>query len=277
MKTFSAAGALALVLAAAPALAADLPSQKGAPAFVALTAPAFSWTGFYGGLNIGYSWLESYRLPGIEFGPGGAPTGVAWNYPSADINGVIGGGQVGYNYQFANTGFVVGLEADFQGADLSGRSQGVGSNVGYFPVLSTRHSIDWFGTVRGRIGYAVTPTILVYGTGGFAYGEASSRFTYLDTAGFWGQGSESDIRTGWTAGGGVEWAFMPNLSAKIEYLYTELDAGRGFWFNQITPGGAVSAFTSQQRGVQNHFHTIRVGLNYHLDLFGAPAPVVAKY
>jgi outer membrane immunogenic protein len=277
MKTFSVVGALALAIAAAPAFAADLPSQKGAPAFVAPAAPTFSWTGVYGGLNVGYSWLESYRLSGVEFGPGGGPTGVAWNYPAADINGVIGGGQIGYNHQFANTAFVIGLEADFQGADLGGRSQGVGSNVGYFPLLNTTHSIDWFGTVRGRIGYAVAPTILVYGTGGFAYGEGSSRFTYWDTTGFWGQGSESDIRTGWTAGGGVEWAFMPNLSAKIEYLYTELDNAPGFFFNQFNGAGAVTAFTSSQRGVQNHFHTVRVGLNYHLNLFGAPAPVVAKY
>ncbi|MBG0811009.1 porin family protein [Methylosinus sp. H3A] len=277
MKTFSAVGALALALAAAPALAADLPSQKGAPAFVAPVAPAFSWTGVYGGVNVGYGWTESYRLSGVEFGPGGAPTGVAWNYPSSDISGVLGGGQIGYNYQYANTGFVVGLEADIQAADLTGQSKGVGSNVGYFPLLTTRHTIDWFGTVRGRVGYAVLPTLLVYGTGGFAYGEGSSRFTYWDTAGFWGQQSESDIRTGWTAGGGVEWAFLPNLSAKIEYLYTELDNAPGFFFNQFNAAGAATAFTSQQRGVQNHFHTVRVGLNYHLNLFGAPAPVVAKY
>jgi outer membrane immunogenic protein len=269
MKTLSAVSAIALALAAAPAFAADLPSQKSAPAFLPPPPPPVTWSGFYAGVNVGYGWNDSAKLTGNSSVLGLLPIS-AWSYTNSNVNGVLGGGQIGYNYQFAGTGFVVGLETDFQAADLTGSSAG----VGFIPsVVNTRQTLDWFGTVRGRLGYAILPNLLVYGTGGFAYGEGSSRFSYTDIIGLTSFGSESSTRTGWTAGGGVEWKFLPNWSAKVEYLYTELERGQNL-------GGAAFpvpfVFVNQQ-GVENRFHSVRVGLNYHFDLFSAPVPVVAKY
>ncbi|PWB92794.1 outer membrane protein [Methylosinus sporium] len=269
MKTLSAVGALALAIAAAPAFAADLPSQKAAPAFVAPVAPAFSWTGFYAGVNIGYGWTDNNNVSGLS--SFGLLPVSAWSYGASNADGVLGGVQIGYNHQFAGTGFVVGLEADFQGADLKGSTGGFG--FGLLPSgVTANQRLDWFGTVRGRVGYAVLPTLLVYGTGGFAYGEGSTTLSYVDGAGFAALGSENGTRTGWTAGGGVEWAFLPNWSAKVEYLYTELERG-----NAIGVPTFPAVLLVSQRGVENHFHTVRVGLNYHFNLFGAPAPVIAKY
>ncbi|PWB82656.1 MAG: porin family protein [Methylocystaceae bacterium] len=276
MKNLSAATAIALALTAGSALAADLPSRKGPPVYIE-PAPVFTWTGFYGGVNVGYGWADPRNVYGSEYFLN-VPTGLAWSYNGPNFDGVLGGGQIGYNYQFAGTGFVVGVEADIQAADLSGASAGFGNNIGYFPYLTTRQTIDWFGTVRGRVGYAVLPTLLVYGTGGFAYGGGSSRFTYFDSANFSAFSSESnDTRTGWTAGGGVEWAFLPNWSAKVEYLYVDLGRGPGFWSNQFNPVGALTAFSSNQVGASNRFHTVKVGLNYHFNLFGSAGPVLAKY
>jgi outer membrane immunogenic protein len=213
-KTLTSAAAIALV--AGSAMAADLPSRKAAPVYVPAPPPIAMWTGFYAGLNIGGGWGAN----------GGNNNG-----------GVVGGGQIGYNYQFSQ--FLAGVEADIQGTSMShGRG-----NI----------SLPWFGTVRGRVGYLVTPTLLLYGTGGFAYGGVEAF-------------NQSNTRTGWTAGGGAEWMFMPNWSAKIEYLYTDLSAGgvQGGW--------------GWNYGYNRHpqFNTVRAGVNYHFN-FGAPAPIVAKY
>ena len=112
--------------------------------------------------------------------------------------------------------------------------------------------------LRGRLGFLITPTLLVYGTGGFAYGGLNGNGI---------TGNYSNTRTGWTAGGGVEWMFMPNWSAKAEYLYTDLSST-----NQTYWG------TGYQVGYHHHpqFNTVRAGVNYHFN-FGGGAPVLAKY
>ncbi|ATQ69713.1 MULTISPECIES: outer membrane protein [Methylosinus] len=271
MKTLSALSMITLGFAVSSASAADLPSAKAPVAFVE-PAPAFTWTGVYAGLNIGYGWSEKQSIAGTVSAAG---TPIAfWSFPSSAVDGVLGGGQIGYNRQFAGTSFVVGLEADFRGAGVNGYSNGFGptNQFGYTPFVNARQQLDWFGTVRGRLGYAVAPTLLVYGTGGFAYG--GYRATY--SGGAVGvpvtvSVSNSDVRTGWTAGGGVEWAFLPRWSAKVEYLYTELERGHDASY-------ALLGLVANQVGVQNRFHTISAGVNYHFDLFGAPpAPVVARY
>lgn len=235
MKKMVSALAIAAGLAAGSAFAADLPSRKGPPEF--LPPPVFSWTGFYGGLNIGYGWSEDDDNNNFGFGFG---------FNNNDhLDGVVGGGQVGFNYQFTPL-FVVGFESDFQGTGISSHDSG---------FLNIGRSINWFGTVRGRVG--VTPILdgrlLIYGTGGFAYGDVEH---FLN--GF------RDTQTGWTAGGGVEYAFLPNWSAKVEYLFTEL--------NNDDDGGFVG-FGGPQR---TRFHTVRAGVNYHVNLFG-PSPVLAGY
>lgn len=232
MKNAISALILAGALAAGSARAADLPSRKDAPVYV--PPPVFSWTGFYAGLNAGGGW-------NAESGS----TNNLWGASNGEVSGVVGGGQIGYNYQLSPL-FVVGLETDFQGTSLSSRNNG---------WLNTGVSLPWFGTVRGRAGVALLDSqLLVYGTGGFAYGEVKNEWAGLN-----------DVRTGWTAGGGVEWAFLPNWSAKVEYLYTDLNNSDG---NSWSALGTTSRHTK--------FHTVRVGVNYHFNLF-SPTPVVARY
>jgi len=283
-KFFLSIAASMLVTAAA---AADLPSVKGPAA--PPPPPVFSWTGPYAGLTIGYGWADTSAVNGFGLSPALAFTGVGWTTNSPNASGVIGGAQVGYNYQFANTGFVVGVETDFLGADIKAATTAIGSPVtgtGVFPFARTFQSVDWFGTVRGRVGYAILPTLLLYGAGGFAYGHVSTDFLIGYTNGFFDGASQSDVRTGWTAGGGVEWAFRPNLSLKVEYLYVDLGGSATIWDGRgchkcppPPPGPVVPpAFISTQTGAPNRFSTIKAGLNYRFNFLGAPgAPFLGSF
>ena len=200
-------GAAALVAAGwtASAGAADLYYGQRAPYTVNQPLNAYSWAGPYLGGNLGYSW------------------GSVDNNP-AKPSGFEGGVQAGYNWQ---TGpWVFGVEGDIQAT---------GADDTFAPW---KFSNPWFGTVRGRGGYAFS-NILFYGTAGLAFGELRG-----ETFGL----SETHINFGWTAGVGAEFGFAQNWSAKIEYLYVDL---------------ANSNFTIT--GVPNgyRFGTVRAGVNYH--------------
>ena len=230
--------AVAAYLGVLSASAADLPSRKEPPPVYYPPPPVFTWTGLYAGLNVGGGWLDRYDNGN-------------WLFPSSASNtgGVIGGAQIGYNYQFTPL-FVVGVETDFQGS-------GVGSSG-----LGATRSVDWFGTVRGRAGVSMlNGQLLIYGTGGFAYGDLRLNQGWL--------GSQARTGTGWTAGGGLEYAFLPNWSAKVEYLYTNIGANYG----PIYAGPFI--VETQQRA---HLNTIRAGLNYRFNwLLAPPGPAVATY
>ena len=277
--------ALALTVAAsitAPAFAADLPTRK-AP----LPPPPLplSWTGFYVGANAGGVWGNSSNSANEVFGysPAGVGAGLsaAPGASGGSNSGFIGGLQVGYNKQFAGA-FVGGLEADIQG--VAGASRTVGTygvgvdsaGVSYTSIGKRSGGLDYLGTVRGRIGYLVMPTLLVYGTGGLAYGGVSAN-AYFATAGSDGTGgggalSYANTRAGWTAGGGVEWMFLPNWSAKVEYLY--FDLGSATARGMIADAGNAWAFSAANTTRFNG-NLVRAGVNYHFN-WGA-APVVAKY
>jgi outer membrane immunogenic protein len=204
------------------ASAADLPRK--APA-AAPPLPMYSWTGFYVGGNIGYGWgngdTDFIPLPTAAGFINLAPTTL-----STDPKGVIGGIQLGYNWQMAT--WVFGVEADFQGSGIKGDValspflQNTGAT--FNGTLSASEDIKWFGTLRGRVGYLVTPAVLLYATGGLAYGHVD----YAANANFTPQGTQqypaafSKTKAGWTAGAGVEWAFANNWSVKFEYLYFDL-------------------------------------------------------
>jgi outer membrane immunogenic protein len=275
MRHSASLAAVTAMLFAGAASAADLPSRKSAPVYVP-APPLISWTGFYGGLNIGGGWVDGGNTANLAYAdpafpvlaaPAGFTTPNLFLLPGATTGtsaGVVGGGQIGFNYQFG-TSFLIGVEADMQGTSMSA---GSGSNLTAFPspyaatnlLLPLAGSaggnlgLPWFGTVRGRIGYLVTPSLLVYGTGGFAYGGAEA-FGYSATL------------TGWTAGGGVEWMFMPNWSAKLEYLHAEFGSGD---FNNGSWGWGA--------GLQGNLqlNLVRAGINYHFN-WGAPAAILAKY
>lgn len=226
MKKYLLSGVAALgLLAAGAASAADLPSRKG-PVVAPVYAPVFTWTGFYVGANVGYAWgqIDSTGL------------GVLSGFDDPD--GITGGGQIGYNYQIGQ--FVLGLEADFQGADL--KASVFNPAVG---IISASNEINWWGSVRGRVGYAFD-RFLPYVTGGFAYGNVKN--SLVTPAGVF---SNDNTQYGWTIGGGLEYAFTNNLTAKIEYLYVDLDK------ESITvPGGVFNA------NVETKFSVVRAGLNY---------------
>jgi outer membrane immunogenic protein len=185
---------------ASVASAADLPT-KGPYYKAPVAAPAFSWTGFYIGGDVGYGWGTS----------DGTLTNSAGTFPvpyNADPNGIIGGGFLGYNYQINQ--FVVGVEADWQAADLTGSA----SSAGY--TMSTR--VNDYGSLRGRLGYAMDRW-LVFATGGWAWGKASTSYALTGAAPFF---TNTFTGNGWTAGGGVEYAITNNWLARIEYRYTDL-------------------------------------------------------
>jgi outer membrane immunogenic protein len=282
-KSLLAASALALAVSAGSALAADLPSKKAPMLMPPPPLPAL-WTGFYVGLNAGYTWGDSNTasIATSPVIPGALPavlSAFGSGLLSTNNDGFIGGGQIGYNYQFANS-FVAGIEADIQGVAGSNNSATSTSGVGGFSsTLSASRSLDYLGTVRGRIGYLITPSLLVYGTGGLAYGQANLTTSVFQAAGAvvgTAAGSFSDTRVGWTAGGGVEWLFLPKWSAKVEYLYYDL--GSVTTSSALTYNVAPGVIGTTQSSARFNGHVVRAGVNYHFNLFSpAAAPVVAKY
>ena len=234
------------------AMAADLPSRK-AP--VAPPPPVLSWTGAYVGANIGGGWMNGGNGRVYSYNPT-TLANYTWAKGGSGNAGVVGGVQVGYNYQISPM-FVVGAETDFQGSTLGGGYNGAYNAVSLDAINGNEVAgytgatqLNWFGTVRGRVGVVpLMPNVLVYGTGGFAYGGVQRNGTY---------GNTSATQTGWTAGGGVEYAFTPAWSVKGEYLYTNLMGGnQNTWFNSPTSLNNVNNRTS--------FNTIRAGVNYHFN------------
>jgi len=204
MKNTMRAMTLAVALAACgAAAAADLP--RGPTPYYAPAPSYYNWSGLYAGLNLGYEWAHV--------------TGS-----SIDPSGIAGGGQLGYNWQWNQ--FVLGVEADIQASAADDT------------FAPWKFSNPWFGTVRGRVGYALN-NILFYGTAGLAYGELSGELNSLD---------ENKTLVGWTGGVGMEVGLNPHWSAKVEYLYMDL-------------GDRTFTITGVDNGLQSNL--LRFGINYH--------------
>ncbi|HET9159451.1 MAG TPA: outer membrane protein [Caulobacteraceae bacterium] len=204
MKRSVLAAAVAVLMAGA-ASAADLgrgPAPYYAPAPM---GGGYNWGGFYAGVNAGYEW-------GKVSNTSGNPSGLA------------GGIQGGYNWQ--NGQFVYGAETDLQ---LSGADD---------TFAPWKFSNPWFGTLRGRVGYAMN-NILFYGTGGLAYGDLKGELNSL---------TETKTEFGWTLGAGMEVGLAPNWSAKVEYLYMDL-------------GSRSFSITGNENGFSAS--VLRLGVNYH--------------
>jgi outer membrane immunogenic protein len=320
---------------------ANLPVIKSEP----VAAPIPLWQGFYAGLNAGYGWGTNSNTTSSLWsaGRGGfeildydlqAPftgAGVGATRQATSQSGYIGGAQFGYNYQYAQS-ILFGFETDIQGTGMRGGSNASGVYAGSgsqaadprLPGLSTTINqtgygmtavsagLDYLGTARVRVGYLFTPNILIYGTGGFAYGGAwanvsdagvstissdvinsSSGASTIGCPTFcpavaqpWnGGGRGNALLVGYSAGGGVEWMFMPNWSLKGEAIYYNLGN-----MNIATTAIAAPAY-SKPNGLGNVFVNsgviggntsvnyqgviARLGVNYHVN-FGA-TPVVAKF
>jgi outer membrane immunogenic protein len=287
-STFKAIATAAFTSIAAmhSASAADLAARPytKAPAMVEV----YNWTGFYIGGNAGYSWGRSNADVSYFNTATGAPivppAGSIVNN-SFDMNGAIAGGQAGYNWQTSN--WVLGLEADIQWSGERGSSAfrcaatATGGiclpGLTFLPAgvtgtnLALDQSLEWFGTVRGRAGLLATPQVLLYATGGLAYGsiKTSGALSGVTPGGIAvaSLGSNSETRVGWTAGAGVEGMITRNWSAKLEYLYMDLGRSNAGTFT-LAPASVIAA------NVSSNFadHILRAGVNYR---FGGP--VVARY
>ncbi|PWB65864.1 MAG: hypothetical protein C3F17_02760 [Bradyrhizobiaceae bacterium] len=265
---FALALGTAVIMGLGSASAADLPRK--APIAAPIMAPVYNWTGVYVGVHAGWGWSDADAF--TTFTPSPAAFGVGWTpfgY-SHDADGFMAGGQIGFNYQIAN--WVVGLEADLSWADINGGVT-VAPLVTFagVPVAGTLHSsaydMNWFGTVRGRLGFAAN-NLLVYVTGGLAFADVDYATVSVFPAGTWA-GTASETNAGWTLGGGFEWGLTPNWSVKAEYLYYDLGDTTVVGLNAAA-GPAFTTVTS----IDNDGHIVRIGVNYR---FGWGGPVVARY
>jgi len=284
MKSIKIATSL-FILNSFSAFAADLPSIKSAP--IAAPSKLYNWSGLYGGVNVGYG----FGANNCDWGSTWAPQAnvATWGSPSmvqTNIAGVLGGGQLGYNYQW-NSNLILGVEADIQASDVNGSAYGLkkaisGNAIGQANQYS---AIDWFGTARGRIGFTLPAysNFLIYGTGGFAYGyinDTNSKATLVFNPlgnGASGVATYGNTKSGWTAGGGIEWSpqTFSAWSAKIEYLYTDLGSVVQTIPTTYTSGGPIYT-TIWRHSTPYQFNSIRVGLNWHFNPF-VGEPIVAKY
>jgi outer membrane immunogenic protein len=243
-----------IALASTPTLAADIALK--APC---CSTPVWSWTGFYVGGNVGYSW-GSDRIDNSVASPPNAPI---TSTERLNINGAIGGGQAGYNWQTGS--WLLGLETDIQDSGQSGYGTldpCVAANPACDAVTLAKtesEKLTWFGTTRGRIGYANTSWLL-YGTGGIAYGGINYNGT--TTASGAGAGtvtsSFTQTRIGWAAGGGVEARLTGNWSWKLEYLFLDLQAPSAV---TVTVAGFPQTTTFHAM----HDDILRAGLNYRFN------------
>lgn len=217
-------------------------------------APAPNWTGFYAGVNGGYGWSvwdDQFSWDGTAEGYG--------SFSGARSDGGFGGGQIGYNWQSPSANFLIGVEADFQGADI-------GLDVQDRMGIIDKTQIDWFGTVRGRLGYAAGNALL-YFTGGFAYGNIDTSVDLRHVGFGYGYYQSNDVETGYVLGGGIEYKFSPQWSVKAEYQY--LNFGKNDpacdRYCIVEDGVPTRHSSSESKLNEDEYHTIRVGLNYHLN------------
>ncbi len=286
-------GAVSSVALISSAFAADIYTPS-VPAYAVVALPP-TWGGFYIGVNGGYGGDSGlgYREDVYD---------VTNNYTYASVPGAttitggFGGGQLGYNWQFGS--LVAGLETDIEGSNIQGSGEtnyftaplstanfcGMGGNSAYPCVGKNDVDVDWFGTARGRLGYAFGGTLL-YVTGGFAYGGVTSSTVYNDysaanTRYINGRSSSSTTQTGWVAGAGIEVKLSPSWTLKGEYQYIDLgSASTGSetaYQNTVLscPTAAThDCLTLSGKNNEVAFNTVRVGVNY---LFNAPEPLPLK-
>ena len=217
MKRLLLAG-VALSVATA-ASAADMQARPYTKAPPAAVVAVYNWSGFYVGAMGGYGW-------GTDAGSGG-----------------FGGGTVGYNWQLPGSQFVFGVEVDAAGASI--KDSFTVEDAG---ILATQDSkINSFGSVTGRAGFAMD-AVLLYAKGGFAW---ANNKTTISLPEFGITSSDSHTHTGYTIGGGLEYMFAPNWSAKGEYMFTSLGSKTYNLGGDLFDSGTID------------FHTIKVGVNYH--------------
>lgn len=263
---------MGLVLAGATAVATTAAVADGMPPsrFRGPVVMPFSWTGFYVGVNAGYAWSDADASSSFS-----CPVGVcrytnATNLAafgaagSGDLaaEGFTGGVQAGYNWQSGSA--VLGVELDYNAFNVNGsRSAGGAIPAVLVGTFGTTAAVDtdWLFTARARLGWTVSPNLLLYVTGGLAVTDARVSNSFADSVApiAAGASGRSDTLTGWTLGGGLEWAFDRNWSFKTEYLYVDFGSVSTTSSVVTTAGTAANAFATS---VDVNAHIARVGINY---------------
>lgn len=257
LKKLLVSSTVAILASAGSAFAADVAGE-------APVAASFDWTGAYIGANVGGGFGTFDHPFSISTMPPLPAATLATGSLDISAGGFLGGVQAGYNWQSGQ--FVFGVETDFQGSAVKAEDKitvnlidplgGPGATL----AGKAGTKVDWFGTVRGRIGYAATERFMIYGTGGLAYGHLKSYINGDLTAGGAVLGtldeSASKTKAGWTIGAGAEYAIADHWTLKSEYLYT--DFGKTTLYNDDLLGLPINANLKSDVA----FHTFRIGLNY---------------
>jgi outer membrane immunogenic protein len=277
---------------ASQAFAADMPVKAPPPP---PAAPAPSWTGFYVGGEVGGAWGDPHLSyvgndPAAQVQVNGG-AGLTGQQPvfanSFKMSGVTGGIEAGYNWQ-VDPKWLLGIETDFNGSNLKGTGNSTSflqTTPGpYTQTVSVQQTIDWYGTLRGRLGFLPASNLLVFGTGGLAYGRVANSGNYSAIGSPVGPfsgalggfsfsctangspcfaGSSSQIRVGYTLGGGIEWLVWRNWSVKAEYQYVNLgSAPLRVAAVATTAGGPIPA-SFNANFARDDFQVVRAGVNYH--------------
>jgi outer membrane immunogenic protein len=230
----------------------------------------FSWTGFYAGLSIGHAWDSGAPVHLLTdqtgFGAlGGSETLSRGTLGELGLDGLFAGGQLGWTWRSGS--IVYGIEADIQGGQKDSVAGTFTNPDGAIPVDGVASlDLDWYATVRGRLGVLVNPSLLVYATGGWAVGQVEYSLSATETGGlafFDTRLRSSGLESGYTVGGGLETALSRNLSLKIEYQYINLGSvGASGPVTGIGGGGATGE-TATLASQTVDLHTVRAGLNVH--------------
>jgi len=277
----------AAILISGAASAADLGRPAPAPVYTkAPIAPQPLWTGFYAGVEGGYGWSSDPTVSFSNNDPAAARLFTLNPIPAISFpdRGAFGGVTAGYNWQIGRN-WLVGLEADFSWSDIKGSGSNSILVFGSGEPLGTNvnQKLDWFGTVRPRIGWLASDNLLLYGTGGLAYGRIEESTNTANTgpldlgpAFFSGfviscpahstcyAGYSTKDMMGWSAGAGTEYR-VPGTAASLKLEYLFVDLGPGPTLNSvntfIVPPGVPSSVSGSVS--RSEFHTVKAGLNWH--------------
>ncbi len=265
----------------ASAFAADL-SVSRAPVY----AP-FTWTGLYGGVNVGYGWgdpqITSLITSFVEPAPGVTGASSSASGTSNSGRSALGGFQAGFNLQTGS--WVYGVETDLSVTKLQAAAPVIVTSSSAFggsdaaslqTTSSATASIDWFGTLRGRLGFA-WDRVLIYGTGGFSYGlvrltdgaffngvaGGTVAFNSTDTP------KDSVIKGGWTAGGGIDYAYTNNIILSFTYMHVDLGGDTVFSRfkrpNNILGGASTTVVRGwSQTSTSFDFDVVRAAISWKL-------------
>jgi opacity protein-like surface antigen len=296
---------------------------------VSATAHMPMWSGFYAGLNAGYDFGTNDSTYVNAWGPQGFTTNFGSSFGTMPLSGVtlaqsgvasnnqsgfLGGAQGGYNYQIGDK-YIIGAEADIQGADIRGGGNFVGAGYNVNNInngsatsiggVKLSSSVDWLGTARGRVGYLWTPNLMMYATSGLSFGGVHTNVTNLAYSSYYdptfmvpgtppgvqpyfGSTAQKQTRIGWNAGAGTEWMVSDNWSVKAEALYWNLgnmnvatttvapQIGSAYWGVGTSPRFTLPGQVIVGGASINYQGIItRAGVNYHFN--SESTPVIAKY